>query len=71
MAMAEAEAEAEAEAGADIAITGRTQDTFDKTAAEIGAFGRKVWTFKADMVVPAECETTLDALSGTSVHRTS
>ncbi|CDZ67879.1 NAD dependent epimerase/dehydratase family protein [Neorhizobium galegae bv. orientalis] len=51
-----------AEAGADIAITGRPQDRLDKTAGEIGAFGRKVWTFKADMAVPAECETTLERI---------
>ncbi|WP_031248306.1 SDR family NAD(P)-dependent oxidoreductase [Mesorhizobium sp. LNHC229A00] len=51
-----------AEAGADIAITGRTQDTLDKTAAEISAFGRKVWTFKADMAVPAVCETTFERI---------
>jgi gluconate 5-dehydrogenase len=45
-----------ADAGADIVITGRTQDTLDKTAADIRARGRQAWTLKADMAVPAECE---------------
>ena len=46
-----------AEVGADIIITGRTQDTLDATAAEIRALGRQAWTIRADMAIPAECET--------------
>jgi NAD(P)-dependent dehydrogenase (short-subunit alcohol dehydrogenase family) len=45
-----------AEVGADIVLTGRTQETLDRTAAEIRALGRKAWTVKADMGAPAECE---------------
>ncbi|NLS01111.1 SDR family oxidoreductase [Rhizobium sp. P38BS-XIX] len=45
-----------AEAGADIVITGRTQNTLDQTADEIRALGRNVWTVKADMGKPEECE---------------
>jgi len=45
-----------ADVGADIILTGRTQDTLDATAAEIRALGRQAWTIKADMAVPEECE---------------
>ena len=45
-----------ADVGADIILTGRTQETLDATAAEIRALGRKAWTIKADMGAPAECE---------------
>jgi NAD(P)-dependent dehydrogenase (short-subunit alcohol dehydrogenase family) len=45
-----------ADVGADIIITGRTQETLDATAREIRALGRKAWTIMADMGVPAECE---------------
>jgi len=50
-----------ADAGADVVITGRTQDTLDATADEIRAragagVGRQAWAVKADMGVPAECE---------------
>jgi NAD(P)-dependent dehydrogenase (short-subunit alcohol dehydrogenase family) len=45
-----------ADAGADIVITGRTQDTLDKTAGDVRARGREAWTVKADMAVPAECQ---------------
>jgi gluconate 5-dehydrogenase len=45
-----------ADAGADVAITGRTDDTLARTAADIRARGRQAWTFRADMAVPAECE---------------
>jgi NAD(P)-dependent dehydrogenase (short-subunit alcohol dehydrogenase family) len=45
-----------AEAGADVAITGRTEETLARTAAEIRARGRQAWTVRADMAVPAECE---------------
>ena len=45
-----------ADAGADIVITGRTQETLDATAREIRARGRRAWTVRADMAIPAECE---------------
>ena len=45
-----------ATAGADIVVTGRTQESLDETAAEIKALGRQVWTVKADMGIPEECE---------------
>jgi gluconate 5-dehydrogenase len=48
-----------AEAGADVVLTGRTQDTLDAAAAEIRARGRQAWTVRADMAVPAECEAAL------------
>jgi len=40
-----------AEAGADIVITGRTQNTLDHTAAEIRALGRQAWPIKTDMAI--------------------
>ena len=45
-----------AEVGADIILTGRTQETLDATAAEIRTLGRKAWTIMADMGMPVECE---------------
>lgn len=45
-----------AEVGADVILTGRTQETLDATAGEIRAMGRKVWTIMADMGKPAECD---------------
>jgi gluconate 5-dehydrogenase len=48
-----------AEAGADVVLTGRTQDTLDATAAEIRARGRQAWTVQVDMAVPAACEAAL------------
>jgi gluconate 5-dehydrogenase len=51
-----------AEAGADIIITGRTQDTLDQTAADIRAIGRQAWTVKADMGVPEACEAACEAI---------
>jgi NAD(P)-dependent dehydrogenase (short-subunit alcohol dehydrogenase family) len=45
-----------ADVGADVVITGRTQETLDATAAEIQARGRQGWTVKADMGLPAECQ---------------
>lgn len=44
-----------ADAGADVVITGRTQESLDATADEIRAFGWQAWTVKADMGVPTEC----------------
>jgi len=51
-----------ADVGADVIITGRTQETLDATAAEIRALGRQTWTVKADMSVPAECEATCELI---------
>ncbi len=51
-----------AEAGADIIITGRTQETLDATAADIKALGRKAWTVKADMAAPEECESACEII---------
>jgi gluconate 5-dehydrogenase len=45
-----------AEVGADVIITGRTEDTLDTAAEEVRAHGRKAWTIKTDMAVPADCE---------------
>ena len=45
-----------AEAGADIAITGRTQETLDATANDIRVRGRQAWTVKADMAAPDACK---------------
>lgn len=51
-----------AEAGADIIITGRTQETLDATVAEIETFGRKAWGIKADMATAAECQTACEMI---------
>jgi NAD(P)-dependent dehydrogenase (short-subunit alcohol dehydrogenase family) len=51
-----------ADAGADVAITGRTQQTLDAAAAEIRARGRQAWTFKADMGVPDTCAQTCERI---------
>ena len=48
-----------ADAGADVVITGRTQETLDRTAREIRARGREAWTVPADMSVPETCEAAL------------
>lgn len=45
-----------ADAGADVILTGRTQDTLDRTADEVRARGRQAWTVVADMAVPEACE---------------
>lgn len=45
-----------ADAGADVVLTGRTQETLDATAAEIRGRGRQAWTVVADMAVPEACE---------------
>jgi NAD(P)-dependent dehydrogenase (short-subunit alcohol dehydrogenase family) len=45
-----------ADVGADVVITGRTQETLDATATEIHSLGRQAWTVRADMSVPAECQ---------------
>jgi len=45
-----------AEVGADVILTGRTQETLDATAGEIRAMGQRAWTIMADMGAPAECD---------------
>ena len=45
-----------ADAGADVVLTGRTQESLNQTAAEIRALGRQVETLQADMGDPRECE---------------
>ncbi len=45
-----------ADAGADVVITGRTEETLEATAAEIRSRGRQAWTVQADMSQPALCE---------------
>jgi NAD(P)-dependent dehydrogenase (short-subunit alcohol dehydrogenase family) len=51
-----------AEAGADVIITGRTQETLDHTAADIRAHGRQAWTIRADMAKPEECQSTCERI---------
>ena len=51
-----------ADAGADVVITGRTQETLDATAAEIGQRGRKAWTYRSDMAKPDECQATCERI---------
>jgi gluconate 5-dehydrogenase len=51
-----------ADAGADVVITGRTQNTLDATAGEIRARGRRAWTVRADMAIPADCGRTCDRI---------
>lgn len=47
-----------ADSGADVVITGRTQETLAATATEIRGRGREAWTVQADMGRPAGCEAT-------------
>lgn len=51
-----------ADAGADVVITGRTQETLDGTARDIRDRARQAWAVRADMGRPAECETTCLAI---------
>jgi gluconate 5-dehydrogenase len=51
-----------AEVGADVILTGRTEDTLAVTAAEIRALGRQAWAIVADMGIPAECEATCERI---------
>ena len=51
-----------ADVGADVVITGRTQETLDATATEIRSLGRQAWTVKADMGMPAECQATCELI---------
>ena len=45
-----------AEAGADVVITGRTEEALADTASEIRALGREVHTHKCDMSEPKACQ---------------
>lgn len=45
-----------AEAGADVIITGRTEETLAATTADLRALGVEAQFIQADMGVPAECE---------------
>lgn len=45
-----------AEAGADVIINGRNPAALAKTAEEVRARGRQVWTFPGDIADPAFCE---------------
>jgi gluconate 5-dehydrogenase len=51
-----------ADAGADLVVTGRTQETLDAAAREIRDRGRQAWTARADMGQPAVCERTCLAI---------
>lgn len=46
-----------ADAGADVILVGRDAPSLEKTAGDIRALGRQVWTIAADISKPAECET--------------
>jgi len=45
-----------ADAGADIVLTGRTEETLARTADDIRARGRQAWTRRVDMAAPDACE---------------
>ena len=51
-----------ADVGADVVITGRTQETLDATADDIRALGRQAWTVQADMGVPAACQAAFEQI---------
>ena len=51
-----------ADVGADVVITGRTQETLDATAPEIRSLGRQARTVRADMSMPAECQATCELI---------
>ena len=51
-----------ADAGADIIITGRTQETLANTVGEIRARDRHAWGVVADMAVPADCAATCERI---------
>jgi NAD(P)-dependent dehydrogenase (short-subunit alcohol dehydrogenase family) len=50
-----------ADAGADVALTGRDQESLERTAADIRALGRQAWPIQADMAEPGACEATCAA----------
>ena len=45
-----------AEAGADVILTGRDEESLNRTVADIRAFGREAFAIQADIGNPAECE---------------
>lgn len=45
-----------AEAGADVVLAARDPETLARTAEEVRARGREVWSFAADISQPAVCE---------------
>jgi len=45
-----------ADAGADVILVGRDAPSLEKTAGDIRALGRQVWTIQADVGKTAECE---------------
>src|SRR5437870_4772663 len=45
-----------ADAGADVALVGRDQDSLDRTAGDIRAFGRRAYPIRADVSNTSECE---------------
>lgn len=45
-----------ADAGADVILVGREQESLDRTADEIGQFGRRAHTIAADVSDAAQCE---------------
>jgi gluconate 5-dehydrogenase len=49
---------AAAEAGADIVLNAREAAALERTADEVRARGRKVWTYAADIADPSACEET-------------
>jgi NAD(P)-dependent dehydrogenase (short-subunit alcohol dehydrogenase family) len=49
---------AAAEAGADIVLNAREAAALERTADEVRARGRKVWTYAADIADPSVCEET-------------
>jgi NAD(P)-dependent dehydrogenase (short-subunit alcohol dehydrogenase family) len=53
-----------ADAGADVVITGRTQETLDATTDEIRSRGRDAWTVKADMGLPGGCQQAFEHILG-------
>lgn len=45
-----------AEAGADVILTGRDEESLERTADDVRALGREAATIRADIGNPAECE---------------
>ena len=52
------------DAGADVILTGRTEESLEKTADDIRALGREAWTIRADMGDPADCQRAWEAALG-------
>lgn len=56
-------AKALAEAGAEVIITGRTQQTIDKTINALSSIGPKIYGVVADLGDPKKCEQTFEQLA--------